>query len=39
MLALQPGFTAERYLDNYPGGRTAHAQRYAEALREAGLPA
>ncbi len=39
MLTLQPGFTAGRYLDNYPGGRAAHALRYADALREAGLPA
>lgn len=39
LLALQPGYSAERYLDTYPGGRVAHALRYADALREAGLPA
>jgi class 3 adenylate cyclase/TolB-like protein/Tfp pilus assembly protein PilF len=39
MLALQPGYTAARYLDTYPGGRAAHALTYAEALRSAGLPA
>jgi adenylate cyclase len=39
MLALQPGYTAARYLDTYPGGRAAHAVTYADALRSAGLPA
>ena len=39
MLALQPGYTVSRYLDGYPGGRVPHAQTYARALAEAGLPA
>lgn len=39
MLALQPGYTAARYLDGYPGGPAPHAQVYAQALREAGVPA
>ena len=38
MLGLQPGFTAERYLESYPGGRVVHAAQYADALRAAGLP-
>ena len=38
MLNLQSDYTAEHYLENYPGGRVAHAARYADALRAAGLP-
>jgi len=39
MRQLQPGLTVNAYLANYPGGRVEHALAYAEALREAGLPA
>jgi hypothetical protein len=31
--------TAARFIDTYPGGRSDHAQSYARALQEAGLPA
>jgi len=38
LLALEPGLTADKFLAQSPAGRFAHAQRFAEALREAGLP-
>ncbi len=39
MLALQPGYSVARYLEGYPGGQVPHALAYAQALREAGVPA
>ena len=39
MLVLQPNMTAARFLYTYPGGRSPHADSYARALQEAGLPA
>lgn len=39
MLQLQPGYTLARYRAGYPGGDVPHARAYAEALREAGVPA
>lgn len=38
LLALQPDCSVAQYLSSYPGGRVAHATRYADALRAAGLP-
>jgi class 3 adenylate cyclase/TolB-like protein/tetratricopeptide (TPR) repeat protein len=35
---LEPRLTASAFLDRYPGGPAAHACRYADALRDAGLP-
>jgi adenylate cyclase len=39
MRALEPDLTVSAYLDRFPGSDRAMATRYAEALREAGLPA
>jgi tetratricopeptide (TPR) repeat protein len=38
MLKIEPSFSISRFLDRYPGAAAPHAQRYAVALREAGLP-
>ncbi|MCW5632557.1 MAG: hypothetical protein KIT17_04405 [Rubrivivax sp.] len=36
--ALEPGLTVSRFRERYPGNREPHAQVWADALREAGLP-
>ncbi|MBI3369939.1 MAG: hypothetical protein HY021_16235 [Burkholderiales bacterium] len=38
MLRTQPGYTLDEFRTHYAGRDTAHAVRYAEALRIAGLP-
>lgn len=38
MLALQPGYTVERFMSTYPGAQAPHARDYARALHEAGVP-
>jgi adenylate cyclase len=38
VLGLVPSFTVQGYLNAFPGGINAHAQRLAQALRDAGLP-
>ena len=39
LLEVEPQLTVDRFLQRYPGADRPHAQRYAEALREAGVPA
>jgi tetratricopeptide (TPR) repeat protein len=39
LLAIEPGFTVSAFLARSPGARFAHGQQYAQALREAGVPA
>ena len=38
VLDIEPGFTISRYLERVPRGGEAPRQRYARALREAGVP-
>lgn len=39
LLEVEPTITAARFLERYPGRESGHAQRYADALKEAGVPA
>ncbi|MEJ8824724.1 adenylate/guanylate cyclase domain-containing protein [Variovorax humicola] len=39
LLSVEPGFTASKFLDRYPGGAATQTNRYVDALRTAGLPA
>lgn len=39
LLVREPGLTVERFLERSPGARYEHGQRFAQALRQAGLPA
>lgn len=38
LLALRPGASVRRYIDNHPGGTRPHVHLHAQALREAGVP-
>lgn len=38
LLRLEPGFTARQFADRYPGVATRRTERYADALRQAGVP-
>ncbi|WP_165396816.1 adenylate/guanylate cyclase domain-containing protein [Sphaerotilus mobilis] len=38
LLRVERGFSVSQYLRRYPGADRPHAVRYAQALREAGLP-
>jgi hypothetical protein len=38
VLEIEPGFTISRYLERTPRGGEAPRQRYALALKEAGVP-
>ena len=38
LLGLEPGLTVERFRARYPGNRSAHVDRFCEALAMAGVP-
>ena len=38
LLQLDPAFSVEKFLKSYPGAASAQGQRFADALRAAGLP-
>lgn len=38
LMQLEPGFTASQFADRYPGVQASRTARYADALRQAGVP-
>jgi TolB-like protein len=39
LLRIEPALTVSRFMERYPGRDAAHAPRYAQALKDAGVPA